>query len=76
MRVLVFYCAVFLFMAGLLSLLFLNSRSPNWMVLLALICMVSGGIIAAVSSCVFPQSHREEEEPSKTRETDQGVSES
>jgi hypothetical protein len=76
MRVELFYCAVFLFMTGLLSLLFLNSRSPNWMVLLALFCMVSGGIVAAVSSCVFPQSHREEAKPLKTRETDQDVSES
>jgi hypothetical protein len=73
MRVLLFHCAVFLFMVGLVSLLFLNGHSPTWLVILVIFSMISGGISAAILSCVVPERRHEEMEPLKPPEIERVV---
>jgi multisubunit Na+/H+ antiporter MnhC subunit len=73
MRVLLFNCAVLLFMIGLVSLLFLNAHSPTWLSVLVVFSMISGGVSAAILSCVVPERRHEEMEPLKPPEIERAV---
>lgn len=73
MRVLLFYISIFIFVVGLMSMLFLNPTSPVWLWTGVIFCTVSGIVTAAFLSCVSPPPKREETVPLKTREIDSDV---